>query len=154
MSHLNIAFDRYASLGTVMHYILVISLRFNYTTMDQMFQGSLWQKVELFCACTTHIYFVLTETNISFPPHQNKMKRWMDDKHCTVCKAYGWHLVYPKTTQLMVCLSKYHTVHFWKLRFLRRRLGTNSGRDFGLMSYWKPGQRNLTRWAAQLRVGM
>jgi len=26
MSHLNIAFDRYASIGTVMHYILVISL--------------------------------------------------------------------------------------------------------------------------------
>jgi len=25
MSHLNIAFDRYVSLGTVMHYILVIS---------------------------------------------------------------------------------------------------------------------------------
>jgi len=25
MSHLNIAFDRYASIGTVMHYILVIS---------------------------------------------------------------------------------------------------------------------------------
>jgi len=24
MSHLNIAFDRYASIGTVMHYILVI----------------------------------------------------------------------------------------------------------------------------------
>jgi len=27
MSHLNILFDRYASIGTVMHYILVISLR-------------------------------------------------------------------------------------------------------------------------------
>jgi len=27
MSHLNIAFDRYASLGTVLHYILVISFR-------------------------------------------------------------------------------------------------------------------------------
>jgi len=27
MSHLNIAFDRYASIGTVMHYILVISVR-------------------------------------------------------------------------------------------------------------------------------
>jgi len=26
MSHLNIAFDRYASIDTVMHYILVISL--------------------------------------------------------------------------------------------------------------------------------
>jgi len=26
MSHLNIAFDRYSSIGTVMHYILVISL--------------------------------------------------------------------------------------------------------------------------------
>jgi len=25
MSHLNIAFDRYASIGTVVHYILVIS---------------------------------------------------------------------------------------------------------------------------------
>jgi len=25
MSHFNIAFDRYASIGTVMHYILVIS---------------------------------------------------------------------------------------------------------------------------------
>jgi len=25
MSHLNIAFDRYASIGTIMHYILVIS---------------------------------------------------------------------------------------------------------------------------------
>jgi len=25
MSHLNIAFDRYAAIGTVMHYILVIS---------------------------------------------------------------------------------------------------------------------------------
>jgi len=25
MSHLNIAFDRYTSVGTVMHYILVIS---------------------------------------------------------------------------------------------------------------------------------
>jgi len=28
MSHLNIAFDRYASIGTVMHYILVISVPF------------------------------------------------------------------------------------------------------------------------------
>jgi len=27
MSHLNIAFDRYASIGTVMHYILVISVQ-------------------------------------------------------------------------------------------------------------------------------
>jgi len=27
MSHLNIAFDRFASIGTVMHYILVISTR-------------------------------------------------------------------------------------------------------------------------------
>jgi len=27
LSHLNIAFDRYASIGTVMHYILVISIR-------------------------------------------------------------------------------------------------------------------------------
>jgi len=27
MSHLNIAFDRYASMGTVMHYILVINKR-------------------------------------------------------------------------------------------------------------------------------
>jgi len=26
MSHLNVAFDRYASIGTVMHYILVISV--------------------------------------------------------------------------------------------------------------------------------
>jgi len=26
MSHLNVAFDRYASIGTVMHYILVISI--------------------------------------------------------------------------------------------------------------------------------
>jgi len=26
MSHLNIAFDRYTSIGTVMHYILVISV--------------------------------------------------------------------------------------------------------------------------------
>jgi len=26
MAHLNIAFDRYASIGTVMHYILVISV--------------------------------------------------------------------------------------------------------------------------------
>jgi len=26
MLHLNIAFDRYASIGTVMHYILVISI--------------------------------------------------------------------------------------------------------------------------------
>jgi len=26
MSHLNIAFDRYASIGTVMHYILLISV--------------------------------------------------------------------------------------------------------------------------------
>jgi len=25
MSHLNIAFDRFASIGTIMHYILVIS---------------------------------------------------------------------------------------------------------------------------------
>jgi len=29
MSYLNIAFDRYASIGTVMHYILIISLRVN-----------------------------------------------------------------------------------------------------------------------------
>jgi len=28
--HLNIAFDRYASIGTVMHYILVLSLLFGY----------------------------------------------------------------------------------------------------------------------------
>jgi len=28
MSHLNIAFDRYASIGTVMHYISVISYQF------------------------------------------------------------------------------------------------------------------------------
>jgi len=28
MSHLNIAFDRYASTGTVMHYILVINYRY------------------------------------------------------------------------------------------------------------------------------
>jgi len=28
MSHLNIAFDRYASMGTVLHYILVISVRY------------------------------------------------------------------------------------------------------------------------------
>jgi len=27
MPHLNIAFDRYASIGTLMHYILVISKR-------------------------------------------------------------------------------------------------------------------------------
>jgi len=27
MSHLNIVFDRFASLGTVIHYILVISVR-------------------------------------------------------------------------------------------------------------------------------
>jgi len=27
ISHLNIAFDRFASVGTVMHYILVISFR-------------------------------------------------------------------------------------------------------------------------------
>jgi len=27
MSHLNTAFDRFASIGTVMHYILVISFR-------------------------------------------------------------------------------------------------------------------------------
>jgi len=27
MSHLNIAFDRYASIGSVMHYILVISIQ-------------------------------------------------------------------------------------------------------------------------------
>jgi len=27
VSHLNIGFDRYASIGTVMHYILVISFR-------------------------------------------------------------------------------------------------------------------------------
>jgi len=26
MSHLNIAFNRYASIGTVMHYILIISI--------------------------------------------------------------------------------------------------------------------------------
>jgi len=30
MSHLNIAFDRFASIGTVMHYILVISLWFSH----------------------------------------------------------------------------------------------------------------------------
>jgi len=29
MSHLNIAFDRFASIGTVMHYILVISIPYN-----------------------------------------------------------------------------------------------------------------------------
>jgi len=28
MSHLNIAFERFASIGTVMHYILVISVQF------------------------------------------------------------------------------------------------------------------------------
>jgi len=28
MSHINIAFDRYASIGTVMRYILVINIRF------------------------------------------------------------------------------------------------------------------------------
>jgi len=28
MSHLNMAFDRYASIGTVMYYILVISFRY------------------------------------------------------------------------------------------------------------------------------
>jgi len=27
MSHLNIAIDRYASIGTIMHYILVINIR-------------------------------------------------------------------------------------------------------------------------------
>jgi len=27
MSHLNIAFDRYSSIGTVMHYMLVIRVR-------------------------------------------------------------------------------------------------------------------------------
>jgi len=30
MSHLNIAFDRYASIGTVMHYILIINVRYQY----------------------------------------------------------------------------------------------------------------------------
>jgi len=32
MSHLNIAFDRYAFIGTVMHYILVISRQYNFDT--------------------------------------------------------------------------------------------------------------------------
>jgi len=33
MSHLNIAFDRYASKGTVMHYILVISVQYTCVTV-------------------------------------------------------------------------------------------------------------------------
>jgi len=35
ISHLNIAFDRYASIGTAMHYNLVTSLRYNKLTLKQ-----------------------------------------------------------------------------------------------------------------------
>jgi len=34
MSHLNIAFDRYASTGTIMHYILVISVRYSKSKLE------------------------------------------------------------------------------------------------------------------------
>jgi len=37
MSHLNIAFNRYASIGNVMHYILVISKRFRENEITSFF---------------------------------------------------------------------------------------------------------------------
>jgi len=41
MSHLNIAFDRYAYIGTVMHYILVKSFHLNNAEADRHLQASL-----------------------------------------------------------------------------------------------------------------
>jgi len=41
MSHLNIAFDRFASVGTVMHYILVISIPDN-QARSQKFIMDVW----------------------------------------------------------------------------------------------------------------
>jgi len=39
MSHLNIAFDRYASISTVMHYILVISIPYRYFYCQRAFEN-------------------------------------------------------------------------------------------------------------------
>jgi len=58
MSDLNIAFDRYASIGTVMHYILVISLPIDQKYGMQNFEKEFSLKVRrYFLTCLCKLFF-------------------------------------------------------------------------------------------------